>query len=48
MFTYQPSPAIPPRLVSKVNNAVPGFAHVVRRAESYAMVPEPWDQAFGG
>ena len=22
MFTYQPSPAIPPRLVSKVNNAV--------------------------
>ena len=26
----------------------PGFAHLVRSGDGYFMLPEPWDQAFGG
>lgn len=26
----------------------PGFAHLVRSGDGYLMLPEPWDQAFGG
>ncbi|MEA2778445.1 MAG: hypothetical protein QOF90_3851, partial [Acetobacteraceae bacterium] len=26
----------------------PGFAHVVKQGDGYLMLPEPWDQAFGG
>jgi glyoxylase-like metal-dependent hydrolase (beta-lactamase superfamily II) len=26
----------------------PGFAHMVKQGDGYLMLPEPWDQAFGG
>jgi len=26
----------------------PGFAHLVKQGDRYLMLPEPWDQAFGG
>ena len=26
----------------------PGFAHVVKQGDGYLMLPEFWDQAFGG
>lgn len=35
-------------LIAGMHVHFPGFAHVVRSGDSYAMVPEPWDQAFGG
>ncbi len=35
------------QLIAGMHVHFPGFAHVVRSGDSYAMVPEPWDQAFG-
>jgi hypothetical protein len=26
----------------------PGFAHLVKQGGQYLMLPEAWDQAFGG
>ena len=34
------------QLVAGMHMHYPGFAHVVRQADSYLMLPEPWDQAF--
>ncbi len=36
------------QLIAGMHVHFPGFAHLVRHGEGYAMVPEPWDQAFGG
>jgi glyoxylase-like metal-dependent hydrolase (beta-lactamase superfamily II) len=36
------------QLIAGMHVHFPGFAHVVKHGDSYAMVPEPWDQAFGG
>src|ERR1700749_3118200 len=36
------------QLVAGMHMHFPGFAHVARDGDSYRMVPEPWDQAFGG
>lgn len=36
------------QLIAGMHVHFPGFAHVVRHSDSYAMLPEPWDQAFGG
>jgi glyoxylase-like metal-dependent hydrolase (beta-lactamase superfamily II) len=36
------------QLIAGMHVHFPGFAHVVKHADSYAMVPEPWDQGFGG
>ncbi|HEY6431613.1 MAG TPA: MBL fold metallo-hydrolase [Acetobacteraceae bacterium] len=33
-------------LIAGMHVHYPGFAHVVRHGDSYAMLPEPWDQAF--
>jgi glyoxylase-like metal-dependent hydrolase (beta-lactamase superfamily II) len=33
-------------LVAGMHMHFPGFAHIVRHGDSYAMLPEPWDQAF--
>jgi glyoxylase-like metal-dependent hydrolase (beta-lactamase superfamily II) len=35
------------QLIAGMHVHFPGFAHVVKRNGSYAMIPEPWDQAFG-
>jgi glyoxylase-like metal-dependent hydrolase (beta-lactamase superfamily II) len=34
------------QLIAGMHVHFPGFAHVVRNGDSYAMLPEPWDQAF--
>lgn len=34
------------QLIAGMHVHYPGFAHVVRSGNSYAMLPEPWDQAF--
>ena len=36
------------QLVAGMHVHFPGFAHLVRQGEGYLMLPEPWDQAFGG
>lgn len=36
------------QLIAGMHVHFPGFAHVVKHGDSYAMLPEPWDQAFGG
>ncbi len=36
------------QLVAGMHMHFPGFARVVRHGDSFAMLPEPWDQAFGG
>jgi glyoxylase-like metal-dependent hydrolase (beta-lactamase superfamily II) len=33
-------------LVAGMHMHFPGFAHIVRHGDSYAMLSEPWDQAF--
>ena len=33
-------------LIAGMHVHYPGFAHVVRSGASYALIPEPWDQAF--
>jgi glyoxylase-like metal-dependent hydrolase (beta-lactamase superfamily II) len=35
-------------LVSGMHLHFPGFAHVVKAGDGYEMLPEHWDQAFGG
>lgn len=35
-------------LIAGMHVHFPGFAHVAKHGDSYAMLPEPWDQAFGG
>ena len=35
-------------LIAGMHVHFPGFAHVVKHGDSYAMLPEMWDQAFGG
>ncbi len=35
------------QLVAGMHMHFPGFAHVVKHGDSYAMLPEFWDQAFG-
>ena len=34
-------------LVAGMHVHYPGFAYVVRQCDGYALLPEPWDQAFG-
>jgi glyoxylase-like metal-dependent hydrolase (beta-lactamase superfamily II) len=36
------------QLIGGMHVHFPGFAHLARHGDGYAMVPEPWDQAFGG
>ena len=36
------------QLIAGMHVHFPGFAHVVKHGDSYAMLSEPWDQAFGG
>ena len=36
------------QLIAGMHVHFPGFAHLVRRADGYLLLPEPWDQAFGG
>jgi hypothetical protein len=36
------------QLIAGMHVHFPGFAHIVRDGEGYRMVPELWDQAFGG
>jgi glyoxylase-like metal-dependent hydrolase (beta-lactamase superfamily II) len=36
------------QLVAGMHVHFPGFAHLTKHGDSYLMVPEPWDQAFGG
>jgi glyoxylase-like metal-dependent hydrolase (beta-lactamase superfamily II) len=36
------------QLVAGMHMHFPGFAHVVKQGDGYLMMPEPWDQAFGG
>lgn len=36
------------QLVAGMHIHFPGFAHVVRQGDGYLMLPEPWDQGFGG
>ncbi len=33
-------------LIAGMHVHYPGFAHVVRHGDSFALLPEPWDQAF--
>lgn len=33
-------------LIAGMHVHFPGFAHVVRQGDGYALLPEPWDQAF--
>lgn len=35
------------QLVAGMHMHFPGFAHVVKQGDSYVMLPEAWDQAFG-
>jgi glyoxylase-like metal-dependent hydrolase (beta-lactamase superfamily II) len=36
------------QLIAGMHVHFPGFAHVAKHGDGYVMVPEPWDQAFGG
>jgi glyoxylase-like metal-dependent hydrolase (beta-lactamase superfamily II) len=36
------------QLIAGMHVHFPGFAHMVRQGDGYLMLPEPWDQAFGG
>jgi glyoxylase-like metal-dependent hydrolase (beta-lactamase superfamily II) len=36
------------QLVAGMHIHFPGFAHLVKQGDGYLMLPEPWDQAFGG
>jgi glyoxylase-like metal-dependent hydrolase (beta-lactamase superfamily II) len=35
-------------LIAGMHLHFPGFAHMVNQGDGYLMLPEPWDQAFGG
>ena len=36
------------QLIAGMHVHFPGFAHLVKHGDSYLMLPEPWDQGFGG
>ncbi len=36
------------QLIAGMHVHFPGFAHMVKQGDGYLMLPEPWDQAFGG
>ncbi len=36
------------QLIAGMHVHFPGFAHLVKHGDQYMMLPEPWDQAFGG
>jgi glyoxylase-like metal-dependent hydrolase (beta-lactamase superfamily II) len=36
------------QLIAGMHVHFPGFAHLTKQGDSYLMLPEPWDQAFGG
>jgi glyoxylase-like metal-dependent hydrolase (beta-lactamase superfamily II) len=36
------------QLIAGMHVHFPGFAHLVKQGDEYLMLPEPWDQAFGG
>jgi glyoxylase-like metal-dependent hydrolase (beta-lactamase superfamily II) len=36
------------QLIAGMHVHFPGFAHLVRSGDGYIMLPEPWDQGFGG
>jgi glyoxylase-like metal-dependent hydrolase (beta-lactamase superfamily II) len=36
------------QLIAGMHVHFPGFAHLVKQGDGYLMLPEPWDQAFGG
>ncbi len=36
------------QLIAGMHVHYPGFAHVVKQGDGYLMLPEFWDQAFGG
>ncbi len=36
------------QLIAGMHVHFPGFAHLVKQGDNYLMLPEPWDQAFGG
>lgn len=36
------------QLIAGMHVHFPGFANLVKHGEGYLMLPEPWDQAFGG
>jgi glyoxylase-like metal-dependent hydrolase (beta-lactamase superfamily II) len=36
------------QLIAGMHVHFPGFAHLVKSGDGYLMLPEPWDQAFGG
>ncbi len=36
------------QLIAGMHVHFPGFAHLVKQGDGYTMLPEPWDQAFGG
>jgi glyoxylase-like metal-dependent hydrolase (beta-lactamase superfamily II) len=36
------------QLIAGMHVHFPGFAHLVKQGDGYLMLPEPWDQGFGG
>jgi glyoxylase-like metal-dependent hydrolase (beta-lactamase superfamily II) len=36
------------QLIAGMHVHFPGFAHLVKQGDQYLMLPEAWDQAFGG
>jgi len=36
------------QLIAGMHVHFPGFANLVKQGDGYLMLPEPWDQAFGG
>ncbi len=36
------------QLIAGMHVHFPGFAHLVKQGDNFLMLPEPWDQAFGG
>lgn len=36
------------QLIAGMHVHFPGFAHLVKQGDGYLLLPEPWDQAFGG
>lgn len=36
------------QLIAGMHVHFPGFAHLVKSGDGYLMLPEPWDQGFGG
>jgi glyoxylase-like metal-dependent hydrolase (beta-lactamase superfamily II) len=36
------------QLIAGMHVHFPGFAYLTKQRDQYLMLPEPWDQAFGG